>query len=62
MWLLKKYVVKRFLLEIVAMAKCIISFKARRFYEMDIPNIPFYRLDTGAQTATELLSDRPVEM
>lgn len=48
MWLLKKYVVKRFLLEIVAMAKCIISFKARRFYEMDIPNIPFYRLDTGA--------------
>ena len=48
MWLFKNIWLKRFLLEIIAMAKCIISFKAATFYEMDILNIPFYKWDTGA--------------
>lgn len=43
MWLFKNMWLKRLLLEILAMAKCIILFKAEKFHEMDTINIPFYK-------------------
>lgn len=38
----------RILLEIVAMEKYIILFKAAKIYEKNILSIPFYKWDTGA--------------
>lgn len=44
MWLFKNMWLKRFLLEIFVMVKCIILFKVEKFYEMDIINILFYKI------------------